>query len=639
MQQLAPPRRPQQLELRHLWRNDITGLRAVAVLPVLLFHAFPNILPGGFFGVDVFFVISGYLISGIIFRGMLDGTFSYRLFYEKRIKRILPNLLLLICFVSVVGYFFLLPNEYVNLGKHIYSSAGFFENFRLLKEVDYFTEDALRKPLLHLWSLAIEEQFYIVFPIVCVLIWRFTKSDRTIAFVIFLITAVSLTVCLLAEDSNFSFYFPLTRFWELGAGICLAFVESFGLFRSHNFSIEFRNLLSCAGLLSILIPMWVWTSDMTHPGWVTLLPVLGALFMIIATPEAIFNRTLLSWRPITFIGLISYSLYLWHWPLLSFLYICVGEIHLLWKFYVLILSILMASVVYLLVEQPVRRSCKFGNFSVSNILLVGLIIAIAFGQLLHKKDGFPTREVLGEEMAAVRAVDEWTPYEHAQKVPYEGVKLAVTTESENFPSIVFAGDSHMAQYFSRAKVLSEKYKKQVAFIACKGCAIFALDSKAEHQKETYAFYKILTDSRIKTIVIGEAWGNYYQDQKFSDSISYLKGVIEKRKDLKVFVLLDYPWTPGKTNGLQGDYDPLRHANRLFFNEKDFIVSYPKDTRWQEGNETIASLLSDVATIVPVEKYICPQGKCDLLKWYKDDDHLQPLRLAKEAEWIDQVFLN
>ena len=160
----------QKLNQEHLWRNDITGLRAVAVLPVLLFHAFPSLLPGGFFGVDVFFVISGYLISGIIFRGMLKDTFSYKSFYEKRIKRILPNLLLLLSFVCIVGYFVLLDREYENLGRHIYSSAAFFQNFRLLSEIGYFTEDALRKPLLHLWSLAIEEQFYIIFPIICTLI-------------------------------------------------------------------------------------------------------------------------------------------------------------------------------------------------------------------------------------------------------------------------------------------------------------------------------------------------------------------------------------------------------------------------------------------------------------------------------------
>lgn len=115
-----------------IWRNDITGLRAIAVLPVLFFHAFPDIIPGGFFGVDVFFVISGYLISGIIFRGLSVGEFSYRVFYEKRIKRIIPNLLLLLSVVSLLGYLFLLPNEYKNLGRNIYSSAAFIQNFRLL---------------------------------------------------------------------------------------------------------------------------------------------------------------------------------------------------------------------------------------------------------------------------------------------------------------------------------------------------------------------------------------------------------------------------------------------------------------------------------------------------------------------------
>ena len=120
-----------KINQEHLWRNDITGLRAIAVLPVLVFHAFPNLLPGGFFGVDVFFVISGYLISGIIFRGMIKESFSYSSFYDKRIKRILPNLLLVLTFVCIVGYFFLLDKEYENLGKHIYSSAGFFQNFRL----------------------------------------------------------------------------------------------------------------------------------------------------------------------------------------------------------------------------------------------------------------------------------------------------------------------------------------------------------------------------------------------------------------------------------------------------------------------------------------------------------------------------
>ena len=171
-----------KIEVEKLWRNDITGLRALAVLPILIYHAFPQLIPGGFFGVDVFFVISGFLISSIIFRNIQNGTFSYLSFYDKRIKRIIPNLLLLLTFVMLVGYFLLFSPDYNNLGRHVYSSAGFIENFRLLSEVDYFTEDALRKPLLHLWSLAIEEQFYIFFPLLSVFLWRVKPSVKLMGF-------------------------------------------------------------------------------------------------------------------------------------------------------------------------------------------------------------------------------------------------------------------------------------------------------------------------------------------------------------------------------------------------------------------------------------------------------------------------
>ena len=143
------------VKIEKLWRNDITGLRALAVLPVILFHAFPDLLPGGFFGVDVFFVISGYLISGIIFRGLLRGDFSYVVFYEKRIKRILPNLILVLLFAAAAGYFLLLSSEYAVLAKQIYSSAAFYQNFRLLNGNGYFADDSTQQPLLHLWSLSI----------------------------------------------------------------------------------------------------------------------------------------------------------------------------------------------------------------------------------------------------------------------------------------------------------------------------------------------------------------------------------------------------------------------------------------------------------------------------------------------------
>lgn len=181
---------------QHLWRTDITGLRALAVLPVLLFHAFPDYLSGGFFGVDIFFVISGYLISGIIFRGLLSNTFSYADFYAKRIRRILPNLMLVLAFCFIMGWFWMSAREYATLGQHIYASAGFYQNFRLMGEAGYFDAASETKPLLHLWSLAIEEQFYIVFPIICVAVWKLTQSPRAILTVVLSITLGSLAACL-----------------------------------------------------------------------------------------------------------------------------------------------------------------------------------------------------------------------------------------------------------------------------------------------------------------------------------------------------------------------------------------------------------------------------------------------------------
>ena len=196
----------QQQETHSYWRSDITGLRALAVLPVLIFHAWPSLLPGGFVGVDVFFVISGYLISGILFRQLQrTGRIDFSDFYAKRIRRIIPNLLCVLLFTASVGWFFMTAQEYYELGKQIYSSAFFYQNFRLLKELgDYFAADASQQPLLHLWSLAIEEQFYIVFPLLCALVWKLQSNVRVLGLVVCLVTFVSFTWC----NLYFRSYFP-----------------------------------------------------------------------------------------------------------------------------------------------------------------------------------------------------------------------------------------------------------------------------------------------------------------------------------------------------------------------------------------------------------------------------------------------
>lgn len=623
----------------HLWRNDITGLRALAVLPVLLYHAFPSLLPGGFFGVDVFFVISGYLISGIIFRGLIKGNFSYRVFYEKRIKRIIPNLLLLLVFVSAFGYFYLLPTEYRNLGQHIYSSAAFVENFRLLSEVGYFTEDALRKPLLHLWSLAIEEQFYIVFPIICALIWKFSHSTKFIGSIVLLIAVGSLAGCLLTKDDSFRFYFPLTRFWEIGVGIMLAYAENYLSFRSKQSSISLRHAVSFIGLGLIVVPMVVYTPDMAHPGWITFLPVFGAVSLIAANADAYINRTLLSWRPMTFIGLISYSLYLWHWPLLAFLFICIPDALPQHKVVALAISFAVATAVYFLVEKPVRRSNTVFNIPTAAVLAVTLCLAFSFGKLLKTEDGFHDRAISQKfsVASAIRAPSEWSAYEKAEKLDYEGGGHIAVASTSSFPSIIFAGDSHAAQYFERAKYLSNRSGKNVGFVAVAGCNVLRnsdiKDDRCKWQQNTVA--KLISDKRVKTIVIAQMWFNVHYGKNGAEINEFIAEV-SKRKDLKIFVLLDYPWTHIDWR-IQSDFDPLKHVNRINFNAESAVVNLPKQDDWTRGNEEITRLLGSIATIIDVAPQVCPDKKCNLLKWYRDDDHLQPLRLKEEATWLDPIF--
>lgn len=620
----------------HRWRNDITGLRALAVLPVLLFHAFPEFLQGGFFGVDIFFVISGFLISGIIFRGIVSDTFSYRAFYAKRIRRILPNLTLLLFAVAVIGWFCLFSPELSNLGRHIYSSAAFYQNFRLLGEVGYFTEDALRKPLLHLWSLAIEEQFYIVFPIVCVLIWRFCKS-RVLLFVAAVgITVASLASCLFIEDKNFAFYFPLTRFWELGAGILLAAIETFGFYDFQRLNKTIRNALSVAGFVLIVFSITGYRSALYgHPDLFTLLPVIGAVLLIAMHDDSIVNRIFLSCRPLVFVGLISYSLYLWHWPLLSFLYICYPQAPLWMILIALALSFILATLVYYFVEEPARRTKRWSGVVVKALLLI-LIAEICLGQVYRHAGGFSERSSPFFEnfdvIQKIRSAGE--AYRRAEHVEFEGIRIATPTPEE-FPSIVLGGDSHIEQYFDRAEVLSIKTGKTFGMLNKIHCVIFSRDGQCK--KEAKAFYKLVEDKRVKTVVLAQKWFWYAteQQQDLLNGIKELKEAILARPDLKVYVLLDYPWVPEK-NGHQGEFDPLRYISR-FGHVSPVILPYPKDDGWERGNEFMVEGLKGYVEFIDPQNYVCPRKKCDIFKWYADDDHLQPMQVRKHGVWFDSVF--
>ena len=298
----------------HKYRPDIDGLRAIAVLSVVSYHAFPLALTGGFVGVDVFFVISGFLITSILIGEIETNRFSPLTFYARRIRRIFPALAVCLAAVLVYGSFALLPSEFSLLGKHVFLAATFISNIGLWYEAGYFDTAANFKPLLHLWSLGVEEQFYILWPIILWISVRAKASTVLVLAFVFLLS-FSANIALSSKDVTSAFYLPIARFWELLAGAAAVWLVEIEL------SSRLRFWLSVGGMTAIFVAVAGFTPDMRFPGWLALLPALGTVAIILAGPAALVNYHILSRPVLVGIGLLSYPLYVWHWPLISFAYV------------------------------------------------------------------------------------------------------------------------------------------------------------------------------------------------------------------------------------------------------------------------------------------------------------------------------
>jgi peptidoglycan/LPS O-acetylase OafA/YrhL len=340
------------------YRADIDGLRALAVLPVVLFHAFPGKVPGGFAGVDVFFAISGYLITHIIHKGLLAGDFRFADFYAHRARRILPALLLVLIACLGFGWIVLLPAEYRQLSRHAAAGGGFVENVVLWREAGYFDAVTELKPLMHLWSLSIEEQFYVLYPLVLWTAWR-VRIGLVLPVAALALASFGANLVLTAHDPVQAFFGPHARMWELLAGALLALAPEPARGTGYR-----RDALSVAGLVLLLGAYAGLHDGVAYPGWRALLPVGAALLLLRAGPQALVNRGLLARRPLVFIGLISYPLYLWHWPLLSFARI-VDALPAVERNGAVLLAVLLAWLTWRCIERPVRHRLASGATAVA----------------------------------------------------------------------------------------------------------------------------------------------------------------------------------------------------------------------------------------------------------------------------------
>jgi len=413
------------------YRSDIDGLRAVAVLAVVIFHGFPNFIGSGFIGVDIFFVISGFLISSIVLENLQNGTFSFVDFYSRRIKRIFPSLALVLITCLLFGWFALLADELNQLGKHTAAGAGFISNLVLWREAGYFDNSAETKPLLHLWSLGIEEQFYIAWPLLLWLTWR-SKLSLIFIIVVGAMISFALSVNGVKADPIASFYSPQTRFWELMVGSLLAWLSA------HSINLNFcnrknlssviwlgiikkaSNLSSIIGLLLLVFGFWKIEKTFSFPGQWALIPVFGAALIILGGPSAWVNRTILSNKLLVWVGLVSFPLYLWHWPILSFGRIIYNETPSLeFRLIAVFVSFLLAWLTLKIVEKPFRFGAMRNKVKVtilcSSIFVIGVagfIISSSdlssshtYEQLLVKRKAFKQR--FGFSDAWFRGKADW----------------------------------------------------------------------------------------------------------------------------------------------------------------------------------------------------------------------------------------
>ncbi|MGY3576831.1 acyltransferase family protein [Bradyrhizobium sp. USDA 4504] len=656
------------------YRPDIDGLRAVAVLSVVAYHAFPDWLKGGFVGVDIFFVISGYLISAIIFENIDRGTFSFLEFYSRRIRRIFPALTLVLAACLAFGWIASFPDEYTQLGKHVAGGAGFISNLVLLNEAGYFDNSAETKPLLHLWSLGIEEQFYIAWPL---LLWisRKLKTGFIAATVTLIAVSFYLNISKVNQDTVSTFYSPQTRFWELLAGSLLAWftiymrgnrsvaeMTSIGIQRAPNIS-ALSNAFSFLGIAFLLSGFWIISSALNFPGTVALVPVLGSVMVIAAGQNAFINRTVLSNPIFVWFGLISFPLYLWHWPLLSFARIVESkEPSLDIRFAAVAIAVVLAWLTYEVIEKRVRLG---GHNRQKVLALLTTMSVIGFvGFATYREGGFTSRfpSVAAQDdgYAAVASSSMRNCERHFPEWR-RTTDNPCLLQRDSGNSVAVIGDSHAGQLFPGLIKYLHPSEGIASFSA--SCAAPYIDTATAQQDLSVrrvrggayklidkAYDYIIDDPRIKVVLLAHNPVCSYADAidmanpNNTDYRSVLREGMKRtfarlvKAGKKVIVVFDNPMI---------DFDPKLCAPRPFrLTNSDNHCSFPRQQH--DANPAVSgyrSLVEEVLTDYPevktfnlsdllCDKQICYISKNGML-FYADFDHLN----KQGSEYVARYLVN
>jgi peptidoglycan/LPS O-acetylase OafA/YrhL len=511
------------------YRADIDGLRAVAVLSVLVFHAYPKLLPGGFIGVDVFFVISGFLISKLIAARLNKDDFNLIEFYERRIRRIFPALIVVLLATLALGWLVLLPTEFLSLGEHTLWGSAFSANILSFLQSGYFDAPASRKPLLHLWSLGVEEQFYFVFPALLILLWRGQAVTRFLALIG--IASFALNVGVVGKYPSFTFFLPLTRFWEFLVGAFLAWgdLQPSKAARSVITALsapQWCNSSATAGAL-LIVGGLTFATQTSFPGWRALLPVVGAFLLMGAGEEAWFNRHVLAHPVFVFVGLISYPLYLWHWPLLV-----IGRITM--EGYgnryeattapaAIVLAFVLSWLTFEFIERPIRaRRSAFAAHKATAALVAGMATAALLGLITVELNGLPTRYPKEVQALIDPSNTATTVYVDPDDVIYQNKKFGG-------PVLVAYGDSHALHLRAGLRQLQNQrpFQMQLKTWALECVPMVAEVNRADEEtcrRSIAAEHQYFEQLRPDIVVIAGFWLRYKQIDRLAELLQFFQQI-------------------------------------------------------------------------------------------------------------------
>ncbi len=642
----------------------IDGLRALAVLPVIFFHAGFSSFQGGFVGVDIFFVISGYLITLLIIREENHDISLLINFYDRRVRRILPALTFVIIVTIPFSFFLMTPEMLKSYGNGLISVSLFVSNFFFWNTSNYFEISNEYNPLIHTWSLSVEEQFYIFFPLLIILIYKINKKLLLPAIIaIFLISLIfsqfsgnlsksypyiSFENLLINQSKYSSFYLPFGRIWELLTGTLIAYNKIYGL---KKFNSHLSELMSLLGFAFIIYAILNYNHNTPFPSFYTLLPVIGTSFLIIFTPSSSIAKNILSTKVLVGIGLISFSAYLWHQPILSFYKILyVEKINNTQVIFLILFSFFVAFMSWKFIERPFRNRSKIKSKLVIFLFLTSSIFIIFIGYLFVKNDGFKDRynEL---ELSLIEPDYTFSGCSLNKVIGSPEIKECSFGDVNANEAIVLYGDSHATILFNELDTKLKEKKIKGLFLKNDNCKRFYHNNciKSLNQIKSH-----LNKFAIKKIILSFRWPMRIQENFIFDVNSskylntsnaynklnnkylsnFLRG-FETFND-KVVIILSYPeyYDPkiiNQKNILFGDIEDIYFESEIYSNTFQFYNKLIKDIALTFNYDSLDP--SNIFCNTYKNNHCLIQKEYELL--YSDTNHLSN-KGAKMV--IDSLFL-